>query len=45
MARHFVLNIDTKIPSVELDTWQASPGVVDGAVYADVKVGAQHYVP
>ncbi|CAD5320679.1 unnamed protein product [Arabidopsis thaliana] len=38
----FELNTGAKFPSVGLGTWQASPGLVGGAVAAAVKIGYRH---
>jgi diketogulonate reductase-like aldo/keto reductase len=38
MASSFVLNTGATIPSVGLGTWQISPGVVEEAIRAAIKV-------
>jgi alcohol dehydrogenase (NADP+) len=38
MAKSFVLNTSTTNPSVGLGTWQISPGAVEDAIRAALKV-------
>jgi hypothetical protein len=38
----FVLSTGAKMPTIGFGTWQIDPDLVGNAVYAAVKVGAQH---